>query len=132
MSLLAGTSTRTARSLSEVAQGIFPSCHQLRVSKFSSLTTQNEAPAFAIEVWETLDCLVQSYDQFHPLGLSQILERRGEMAISSFSLPQSRRFSVTAPAAPRRPTLYHKNGILVGHSGHRITPEDVANALNEE
>lgn len=31
----------------------------------------------------------------------------------------------------RLAVLYRRNGILVGHTGHKITPEDVANALSK-
>jgi hypothetical protein len=81
------------------------------------------------------DYPLQAPELFHSLGLSQMLEGRGEMlerrGISTY-LPQPRTSIVAALAKPPRPTLYRKNGILVGHSGRRITPEDVANALNEE
>ncbi len=60
------------------------------------------------------------------MGLSEALKGRG--GISAY-LPAS---SVAAPPTVRRPLLYRKNGILVGHTGRTITPEDVANALAEE
>jgi hypothetical protein len=60
------------------------------------------------------------------MGLSEALKGRG--GISAY-LPPS---GVAAQPTVRRPLLYRKNGILVGHTGRTITPEDVANALAEE
>ena len=60
------------------------------------------------------------------MGLSETLKDREEI---SASLP---RLNAAGPLVPERPTLYYRNGILVGHTGRKITPEDVANALAEE
>jgi ABC-type transport system involved in cytochrome bd biosynthesis fused ATPase/permease subunit len=60
------------------------------------------------------------------MGLSEVLAGRG--GISAYSCDPN---SITA-TIPKRPTLYRKNGMLVGHIGRKITPEDVARTLAEE
>lgn len=60
-----------------------------------------------------------------PVSLAESL--KGFVGISAY-------VSKAAPQneSPPRATIYLKNGILVGHTGRRITSADVANALAEE
>jgi hypothetical protein len=63
------------------------------------------------------------------IGLSQTLG--GREGISAY-LSQPKVSALATLRKPNRPTLYYRNGILVGHTGSKITPGDVANALEEE
>lgn len=61
----------------------------------------------------------------HLMGLSKVPAGRG--GISAWLSD-----SITvAPFIPKRPTMYRKNGMLVGHIGRKITPEEVARILAE-
>lgn len=112
--------TRLTAQLEDVLPQRYPGNRLNYFIELSHRTNANDATSQMFVEIEFLDLRPQTTS-----GLAEAIKLPA--GISTYA-------SAVLPPNPvlLEPLMYFKNGILVGHTGRRITSTDVANALDEE